>query len=87
MRIVMLKYLNLFNTDTTTTNAITELPMHPPPKLDVNGNPSISSLSTTQVVLVHNRSQKDEFQDLQKFIMKYPSIVFTRTMVIINLFV
>lgn len=83
MDISMVKYLNLFNTDPTCTTAIVELPMHPPQKLETGTNPSMSNLPTTQQqtkLIIHN-APKNEFQELQKLIMLFPSIVFTRTMV------
>ncbi len=83
MNIVMLKYLNLFNVDPVTTDVISELLMHPPKKLESNANPSMSNLPTTQQLTtsIDPIVTKKEFQDLQKEIMVYPSITFTRTMV------
>lgn len=57
--------------------------MHPPEKLEMNTNPSISNLPKTQQAASSSGSNppKNEFQELQKLIMLFPSIVFTRTMV------
>lgn len=59
--------------------------MHPPEKLETNANPSVSNLPTTQQAtsLIACLLPKDEFKDLQKLIMLFPSIGFTRTMVMI----
>ncbi|CAF4122600.1 unnamed protein product, partial [Rotaria magnacalcarata] len=82
MDICMIKYLNLFNIDSTCTTAILELPMHPPPKLETATNPSIANLPTTQQLMkptIHG-APKNEFQELQKLVMLFQSISFTRTM-------
>lgn len=81
----MVKYLNLFNIDPTCTTAILELPMHPPQKLETGTNPSMSNLPTTQQLTkaIVIGAGKNEFQELQKLIMLFPSTIFTRTMVAI----
>jgi hypothetical protein len=57
--------------------------MHPPQKLATGVNPSISNLPTTQELMTSAISSppKNAFQELQKLIMMFPSITFTRTMV------
>lgn len=83
MNVSIIKYINLFNTDPATTSALVELPMHPPQKLDTGSNPSMSNLRTTQQLstAVSSRPLRNQFQELQKLIMIFPSITFTRTMV------
>ena len=82
MNVSMIKYLNLFNTDLTSTGALLKLLMHPPQKLEIVGNPSISTLPATQQLMpsAMPRAPRNEFQELQKLIMLFPSITFTRTM-------
>lgn len=81
MKISILKYLNLFNVDPFVTNAIDDLPMHPPAILDPNGNPSASNLPVTQGPAKSNLPDKNSFVKLQKLIMLFDSISFNRTMV------
>lgn len=80
MSISILKYINLFNIDLSTTCSIIEIPMHPPNGLDANGNPSVSNLPPTQQLPASH--VQNNFLDFQKKIMLFPSISFTRTMVI-----
>lgn len=64
--------------------------MHPTENFNSNMNPSISTLPMTQEITASNYSpsSKHEFEELQKLIMTFPSIIFTRTMVlIVKLFV
>jgi hypothetical protein len=84
MNISVLKYMNLFNTDLLTTSALSEVPMHPPQKLDIASNPSISNLPTTQqcTTSTSSRPLRDERKEMKKLIMLFPSVTFTRTMVI-----
>jgi hypothetical protein len=79
----MIKYMNLFNTDLLTTSALNEVPMHPPQKLDVGTNPSVSNLPTTQqcTTSVFCSPLRDQRKEIKKLIMLFPSITFTRTMV------
>lgn len=80
MNISILKYINLFNIDLSTTCPIIEVHMHPPNGLDANGNPSVSNLPPTQQLPTSN--VQNNFLEFQKKIMLFPSISFTRTMVI-----
>lgn len=83
MNVIMIKYLNLFNTNQSCTGALLELPMHPPQKLETSANASVSNLPPTQEPTTSDatRVKKLEFEGLQKEIMSFPSITFTRTMV------
>ena len=82
-KIILLKFFNLFDLDANRSSPIMEIPWIPP-STEVDTNPAVVQLPTTQVNS-NGISVETPMIDIFQNILKFPSICFTFSQVIFKL--